>query len=137
MNAGDILHHTDFTFHDGTKGKKLLIVLNDADLARDETYLIIRTTSRLKGRQMQPGCIAAWRVFYIPPSQNEFFTDPTVLQLDDIYEMDASTAVRNGLHETLRKVGSLSRKTFAQLKNCIKQIKDDISEKHYKLIFKK
>lgn len=63
MNAGDILFHSDFTFHDGTKGTKLLIVLNDPDLARDEPYLVIRTTSRLKGKQMQPGCIAAWKLF--------------------------------------------------------------------------
>lgn len=137
MNAGDILYHTDFTFHDGTKGTKLLIVLNDPDLTSEEPYLIIRTTSRLKGKQMQAGCIAAWKVFFIPPSQNEFFKEPTVLQLDHIYEMDAATVVRNGFHHTLKRVGSLSKETFAQLKNCIKQIKDDISEKHYKLIFKK
>ena len=137
MNAGDILFHSDFTFHDGTKGTKLLIVLNDPDVPRDEPYLVIRTTSRLKGKQMQPGCIAAWKVFFIPPGEGEFFKEPTLLQLDDIYEMDAASVVRNGFQQTLKQVGRLSSQTFAQVRNCIKQIKEDISEKHYRLIFRR
>lgn len=137
MNAGDILFHTEFTFHDGTKGTKLLIVLNDPDLAINEPYLLIRTTSRLKGKQMVPGCIPAWKIFHIPPTEGEFFTQPTLLQLDHIYEMDAVSVVRNGFLQSLKQVGTLSQQTFSQLKNCIKQIKEDISEKHYKLIFRK
>ncbi|MFH0988932.1 MAG: hypothetical protein V1799_02840 [bacterium] len=137
MIAGDILFHTDFTFNDKTKGVKLLIILNNPDLSKNEPFLVIRTTSLLKGKQMQPGCIAAWRLFFIPPSEGEFFKEPTLLQLDAIYEMDAITAVRNGIHHTLKQIGQLSALTLAQLKNCLKQIKDDISEKHYKLIFKK
>lgn len=137
MTAGDILFHPEFTFHDGRKGSKLLVILNNPDLSKSEPYLLIRTTSRLKGKQMVPGCIAAWRVFYIPPTEGEFLKDPTLLQLDDIYEMGAAQAVKNGVEKNLRKVGRLSDLTFAQLKNCIKQIKEDISEKHYRLIFKK
>lgn len=51
--------------------------------------------------------------------------------------MNAAPVVRNGFQQTLKRVGKLSTQTFAQLRNCIKQIKEDISEKHYKLIFSK
>lgn len=137
MNAGDILLHTDFTFHDGTKGTKLLVVLNDPDLKKGEPYLAIKTTSRLKGKQMTAGCLATWRIFYIEPTKEEFFDKPTLLQLDDIYELDASSVIQNGIEQTLKQVGKLSELLFRQLKNCIKQIKEDISEKHYQMIFKK
>lgn len=136
MEAGDILFHSSFKFDDGTTGRKLLIVLNTPDLKKNEPYLIIKTTSRLKGKQMLPGCIAAWNIFYFSPSEGEFFKEPTLLQLDDIYEMDAKTAVRNGFQKNLEIKGKLSIQTLGQLRNCIKQIKEDISEKHYKLIFK-
>ena len=137
MTAGDILHHTDFTFHDGVKGEKLLVVLNDPDLKKGEPYLVIRTTSRLKGKEMQPGCLAGWRVFYCVPTKGEFFDRPTVLQLDDMYELNISTVLRDGLQHSLKQIGQLSDLLLRQLKNCIKQIKEDISEKHYEMIFRK
>jgi hypothetical protein len=137
MEAGAILFHTDFTFHDGSRGKKLLILLNTPDLSKNEPFLLIRTTSQLKGRQMQPGCIAAWRLFYIPHIEVEFFTTPTLLQLDYIYELNPQIFIQNGLDKKLSHKGNLSTETFGQLKNCIKHIKEDISEKHYKLIFRK
>jgi hypothetical protein len=136
MEAGDILFHSSFKFNDGTTGRKLLIVLNTPDFKKNEPYLVIKTTSQLKGKQMVPGCIAAWRIFYIPPAEGVFFKDPTLLQLDDIYEMDATTVLKNGLQKNLELMGKLSTQIFGQLRNCIKQIKEDISEKHYKLIFK-
>ena len=137
MTAGDILFHTDFTFHDGTKGQKLLIVLNNPDLQNEEPYLLIRTTSKLKGKVLQPGCIAAWKVFYVPPKEGEFFVEPTLLQLDDFYELDPAILLRNGFSGNLKAVGALSTLAFAQLRNCLKQIKEDISEKHYAMIFRK
>ena len=137
MTAGDILFHAQFTFHDGGTGSKLLIVLNDPDLPKDEPYLLIRTTSRLKEKQMQGGCIAAWKLFYIPPTEGEYFTKPTLLQLDDFYELTAATVVRDGMQQILKQVGRLSALTLAQLKNCLKQIKEDISERHYRMIFRK
>ncbi len=137
MTAGDILFHTDFAFHDGTRGKKLLVVLNTPHIEKGEPYLVIRTTSRMKGKQMLAGCIAAWKMFHVVPRTGEFFTNPTLLQLDDIYELDAASVVRNGLQQTLKLAGKLGQELFGQLKNCVKQIKEDISEKHYKMIFKK
>ena len=137
MTAGDILFHTDFVFRDGTHGKKLLIVLNTPDVEKDEPYLIIRTTSRMKGKQIQQGCIAAWKMFFIASGGGEYFTEPTLLQLDYIYEMNAASAVRNGLQQSLTQVGNLSQQLFGQVKNCIKEIKEDVSEKHYHLIFRK
>jgi hypothetical protein len=137
MKAGDILLHADFTFQGGTKGKKLLIVLNNPDPDQRELYLVILTTSRFKGKQMVPGCIAAWKLFHVPATEGEYFLKPTLLQLDDIYEIDAASAVRNGLAGDLKHVSNLSALTLAQLKNCIKQIKEDVSEKHYRLIFRK
>ena len=137
MTAGDILFHVQFTFHDGAKGSKLLIVLNDPDLSDDESYLLIRTTSRLKGKRMQGGCIAAWKLFYIPSTEGEYFTKPTLLQLDYFYELKAATVVRDGMQQILKHVGTLSALTLAQLKNCLKQIKEDISERHYQMIFRK
>ncbi len=85
---------------------------------------------------MQPGCIAAWRVFYILPTEGEYFSKPTLLQLDHIYEFDVVSVVRNGIEQSLKHVGDLRTETFGQLRNCVKQIREDISEKHYKLIFK-
>ena len=136
MTAGDILLHSHFKYEDGTVGGKLLVILNSPDTAKNEPYLFVKTTSRLKGKQLTPGCIAAWGIFYIPPHK-DFFDDHTVLDLRDIREIDPTSLVKDHFDGSVNKVNQLSFLTISQLKNCLKQIKEDISEKHYTLIFKK
>lgn len=136
MTAGDILLHSHFTYEDGTVGRKLLVILNVPDVSKNEPYLFIKTTSRRKGKQMIPGCIAAWGIFYIPPHK-DVFDDHTVLDLLDIREIDPASVVKDHFEGHITKLSQLAALTFSQLKNCLKQIKEDISERHYQLIFRR
>ena len=134
--AGDILCDDRFRFSDGTIGKKLFVVLNDAD--PPDPWLVVKTTSKSKRfANVKAGCNASKRVFYIPGSVQEAFKLDTYIQLDEIFEYTATQFISGSWKKEITSIGQLSAMTFSQLKNCLKKLRDDISEKHYRLIFKK
>jgi len=134
--SGDILCDDKFKFTDGSMGKKLFVVLNDAE--PPAPWLVVKTTSQSKRYQnVKAGCNADRRVFYITASSHQVFKLDTYIQLDEIFEYTATQFINGTWNKDITSIGRLSAETFSQLKNCLKKLRDDISAKHYNLIIKK
>ena len=65
---GSIFVAENFIFSDGTKGKKLLVLLNNP--ASNDPYLLVKTTSQKHSKPDNPGCIENYhhlRFYFVPP----------------------------------------------------------------------
>jgi len=133
--AGQILYHKNFIFIDGNTGTKLVVVLNTGD--NSEISLILKTTSQSKRYEgVGKGCNPQKRVFFVPAGWQRCFKLDTYIQLSQILEISTEKLLKGVFSKNIRMIDSLSADCFAQLKNCLKQFKDDISTQHWKLIFK-
>lgn len=136
MAKGDIYLHSEFEFSDGTKGRKYFIILFEPD-NDDLPYLVIKTTSQLKGYTYNIGCNDKRKVFFIPQKNNAAFPVDTLLQLHEIYEITTIEFLQGCITEqVIEHKGVLAAVTIAELINCIKKIKEDIPEEHFELITK-
>lgn len=98
---GYVYYDNDFVFSDGTKGKKLFVVLGDSRLDKD-FVLVARTTSKAKTK-CDLGCYCnQYPPCFCIPCQESCFNLDTWIMLDDIAEYDSDT-----LSSWLRK-GTLS-----------------------------
>jgi hypothetical protein len=134
--AGDVLFHKEWVFDDGTKGRKLLVVLNTPpDI--DTPFLVVKTTSNsdfYKG--VNVGCNLSKRVFFVPKSDEPCFDCDTYIQLHIIGEITTEQLLRGCFAKVIIPLEtSVSAKCFSQIKACLKNLKNDISTKHWKLIF--
>jgi len=137
---GEILRYYDWPFEDGSKGDKLLVVLNIAENI-DLPCLVLKTTSQSKRYEgVRQGCnphpYPPKRVFFIPLHWQECFSVATYIQLAEIFEIPTEELLQGALSKRIRMMGSLSADCFTQLKNCLKRFKEDISKLHWNLIFK-
>jgi len=133
MARGDVYLHSAFPFHDGASGKKLFVVLNDP--VNDEPYLVIKTTSNLRGKSFETGCNPRSRVFFIQGKAGSVFPIDTLLQLSDIYEFSGTEFLKGHMVEkVIEHKTTLHHETVAQIINCVKKLKEDISIKHFTLI---
>lgn len=136
MSRGSVYFHSQFPFHDGEIGQKRFVVLNEP--SQDEPYLVVKTTTNLRNKTYKEGCNATQGVFYLPANKESAFPKNTLIQLLEIYDFSAVEFLKGHLTEqVISPVGDLSELTIAQIINCLKQLKDDIDERHYKLIFRK
>ncbi len=136
MAKGDIYLHSEFEFSDGTKGRKYFIILFEPN-NEDLPYLVIKTTSQLRGKTYNIGCNDKRKVFFIPQKNNPVFPVDTLLQIDEIYEITTIEFLQGCITEQIiEHKGKLAPVTIAELINCIKKIKVDISEEHFELITK-
>ncbi len=133
MAKGAVFFHSDFPFHDGEKGRKFFVILNDPQ--DEEPYLVIKTTSQLHNKSYQKGCNERFGGFFIPAGTEKLFAISTLLQLIEIYEFSAEEFLKGSMQEkVITSIGNLDSMLIAQIVNCIRKLKDDISEKHFKLI---
>lgn len=134
MACGDIYLHASFKFTDGTFGKKFFVVIYEP--SDDNTpYLILKTTSNKRDNVYNTGCNEKLRSFYIPQGTCPSFPIDTIIQLEEIFEMSVIEFLKGAIEEDIiNHKGCLKEITFRQLINCIKKLRDDISEKHYNLI---
>ena len=66
------------------------------------------------------------------------FPVDTIIQLHEIFEFSSEEFLRGSLTDkTIEYKNTLTNNTKAQLINCIKKLKEDISEKHYGMINRK
>jgi hypothetical protein len=132
---GDILCHKEFEFEDGTKKTKLLVVLNSAD---DKTScLALKTTSQIKRYSgSRQGCNPDQKVFYAPAIWQKCFDADTYIQLPQIFEFSTHDLISGGLAKRFYIQKSITSECLARLKNCLKKFKEDISQHHWKMIFK-
>ena len=132
---GEILFHTDYVFEDGSKADKLFVVLNAADI--NVPCLILKTTSQSERYEgVRQGCNPQKRVFFVPTDWGKCFKLVTYIQLPQILEISTEELLKGVFSKNISVVNSLSADCLAQLKNCLKQFKEDVSPHHWKLIFK-
>ena len=132
---GEILYYQDYVFEDGASADKLFIVLNAADIKLPS--LVLKTTSQPKWYAgATRGCNPQKRVFFVPANWDKCFKRDTYIQLPQIIEIPTLELLSGSLSKRIRFVGSLSGDCFAQLKNCLKGFSKDLSERHWKLIFR-
>lgn len=132
---GEVLCHDRFQFSDKTFGRKLLVVLNNP--APRDPCIVVKTTSQAKRyRGAKPGCNGKMRVFYLPDTRKEFIKGDTYVQLDETFELSVVELTASILKKEVNSIGTLTTLTVSQIRNCLKQVRLDIPERHYKLIFK-
>jgi len=134
---GQILCYQDFEFDDHSKKEKLLVILNDADT--DAVCLVLKTTSQsrhykgvVKGCNPEP----EKKVFFVPTGWQQCFRVDTYIQLPQIIPITTDKLLAGDISRKIFISSSLTPECFTLLKNCLKQFRDDISDRHWKLIFK-
>jgi hypothetical protein len=134
-NPGDILCCKDFQFEDGSKRDKLFVVLNIAD--GETSYLVLQTTSQSrKYPGVNQGCNPAKKVFFVPVNWANCFKLDTYIQLPQILEFSVPELIGGSLSRRISVTNALSSDCLAQLKNCLKKFKRDLSERHWNSIFR-
>lgn len=132
---GDILLYKDYVFEDGSQGDKLFVVLNNTDT--NSPCLLLKTTSQPKRYQgVKAGCNYTRNVFFVTLTmgQNCFDCD-TYIQLPQIIELPIVELLKGGLANKIARICCLSSGCFAQLRNCLRNFREDLSDTHWKLIF--
>jgi len=133
---GDVLCDDNFQFSDGRTGKKLFVVLNNAKPG--EPCLVVKTTSQSQRyTNTKIGCNPDKKVFYVPGSPTGSFLQDTFIQLDEIFPYSPDELLQGYWQKRIRPISKLPDLTFRQLKNCLKTVKRDISERDYEMIFRK
>ncbi|RPI14409.1 MAG: hypothetical protein EHM58_16500 [Ignavibacteriae bacterium] len=137
MACGDVYLHKNFRFSDGQYGRKYFVVIYEPD-DNESFYLVLKTTSHIKSSNISIGCNESIRGFYIPHGNSSVFPINTIIQIQEIFELDLSDFLKGANQRgDISYIGCLEKLLLSQLINCIKRLKDDISEKHYKFIIKK
>ncbi len=132
---GDIIFINDFEFDDGSKRDKLFVVLNVTN--GGTPCLVLKTTSQSKRYpDVTQGCNPNKKVFFVPISWESCFKVDTYIPMPQIFEFSAPDLIKGALKKQIAVINSLSQNCFAQLKNCLKKFKEDISERHWHIIFK-
>jgi len=138
MARGDVYLHLNFPYSDGTYGKKYFVTIFEPEESSKEPYLVLKTTSKLKGRSFNIGCNERSQVFYIPAKNINVFPENTLIQLQEIFEFSSEEFLKGSLTDrTIEYKDTLQEITNSQLKNCIKKLKEDISVSHYEMITRK
>lgn len=128
VSRGAVYFDKNFVFSDGTRGPKLLILLNTPK--KDENYILVKTTSQQKNKPAISGCIEGHHKVYYLPSQKDFFRDNTWVQLDDYFPFLPAEA-----NSRFKKAGRLTDKTIDKVVKCFLKINElDLSPKIRKLI---
>jgi len=132
---GQILFYENFPFENGSTKDKRFVILHVADI--NLPCLVLKTTSQAKWyKGCQEGCDPQKRVFFVPLSWRECFPRDTYIQLPQIFEISAAEIFAGTLSKGMRLMSALSVDCFARLKNCLKKFKGDISQEHWRLIFR-
>lgn len=132
---GQILFHKDFEFTDSSKKDKILVVLNHTD--KDSVCLVLKTTSQSKHYEgVKKGCNPQKKVFFVPISWEQCFKVDTYIQLPEIFEIPCDILLAGDISHKIYVRSSLPPPCFKLLKDCLRQFREDISERHWKLIFK-
>jgi hypothetical protein len=142
FRIGSIFFHTRFEFHDGGVDEKLLILMNTPE--RKEVYIFTTVTSqeliyskkgpvagnvRLKKKGCQPGPLE----FFIPANDDFFYKDTWIQLYPPELNRANKEEVANAIFNTkvMQHKGFLSDNNIAELKNCIKKLKNDISTENF------
>ncbi|MBW8003215.1 MAG: hypothetical protein FVQ80_14540 [Planctomycetes bacterium] len=133
LRSGCILFDTTFKFKDKEIGEKLIVILNNP--LKGQPFLVCRTTSKEKSyrKKIPKGCQQKGKYFFSERG-DAYFKDDTWLQLDDIYEYNNVEMLRKKFKGTLQILENLNDNILRQIKNCINNESEDISQEHLQMI---
>jgi hypothetical protein len=116
------MYHDDFLFHDGSRAKKLFIILG----CKNDRFLVAKTTSQNGNKSLVPGCHPADRFhnFYIEAGKG--FRKNTWICLHEFYEFSASELTQLRSEGSIYKICDMTQAVMDDLTDCAKQ-SDDIS----------
>ena len=135
--AGDVLFYKEWVFEDGSQGRKLLVVLNTPpDI--DTPLLVAKTTSNSKHYSgVNAGCNPSKRVFFVLQSDEPCFDCDTYIQMHGIWEITTEQMLSGSFARVIIPLETpVSPRCFQQIKGCLRNFRDDISTKHWNLIFR-
>ncbi len=120
---GSVFVADNFIYEDGTKGKKLLVLLNNP--APNDPYLLVKTTSKRHSKPDTLGCIENYHQVYFVKANSPFFKKDTWIQLDDYFPFNQET-----IGKKLKRIGVLPEKTIKFVISCFLKINEqDLSPK--------
>jgi hypothetical protein len=116
MTPGTILCDNEFEFSDGTKGKKLLIVLNDGQTGR---YIIVKTTSNPVYKGITYGCQSGDRYpnFFLPKGSC-CLREETWVMLDQFFEFSSHDLLSKSFSGQINRIGVIPEESLVHLLNC-------------------
>ena len=121
MTPGSVLFWKNFSFTDGGKSDKLLIVLNHQ---RDGQHMLVPTTSMYrKWRPRENGCQASQGYFFVPEENKDFDTETWIL-LDDPQVKEISELEEREDDRTMRLLFQLDLSFVKAIVNCFKKTED-------------
>jgi hypothetical protein len=125
MKPGTLCEDTEFVYRDGTKGKKILIVLNDGSAGY---YIVIKTTSRDTYKGITYGCQSSDRYpnFFLPKGCC-CLSKPTWAMLDDFFEFNGQELLAKHFSGQMRRIGVLPEKIVKELLHCAANC-DDVTK---------
>ncbi len=126
MIPGTILFDNNFEFSDGTRGRKLLVVLSDGE---DGYYVVVKTTSNATYKGNTFGCQNDDRYanFYLPDGSC-CLKGQSWIQLDQYFEFSAAEFLSWHFSGRVNRIGVLTTGIAIQLLHCASEA-PDISER--------
>ncbi len=122
---GNIYFYPDFTFHDGDKSNKLIILLTKST-CQNKMFVFCITTSQQKFRCKSYGC-NRFKAYFFIPEEKDIFKKDTWLLLDDLYSFKPEKIKCEEFEKKVRIIGKLKKGNLSALIGCIKKI-DDIPD---------
>jgi hypothetical protein len=123
---GTVFYNDQYIFENGTSKPKLLVLLNTP--AKNDNYLLVRTTSQPHDKPSRRGCFRNQSVFSIPPGIS-LFEKHTWILLYTLSEVLPET-VRD-----FRIIGLLDHRLTEEILDCLFESQgDDITIHQQKLL---
>lgn len=130
FKLGAVLHWKNFTFSDGSKKNKYLIVLG-AKVGHD--ILMVLATSKQHHRSLNHGCHEQDGYYHIPGTGKDFFPRDTWVILSEPIVASAAEIIGQALAKNIETTGNLRDELARAIINCLKRSKD-VSEMHLSLV---
>jgi len=133
--SGDVFIYFQFPFEDGSHRDKWFVILNTSDISGK--CISLKTTSHPERYQgCTRGCNKTRRCFYAPNNWQTCFTCDTFIQLPQIFEFDTKEIIEGCLKKHMELKQPISSDCLHQLKACLAGFHDDISDRHWAMIYK-
>jgi hypothetical protein len=116
MEPGTLIVDNEFVYRDGSKGKKILIVLNDGTVGH---YIIIKTTSKDTYKGISFGCQFKDRYpnFFLPKGCC-CLKKNTWVMIDQFFEMTSHELLDKHFSGKMNRIGVLPLSILKNLLDC-------------------
>lgn len=131
MTPCTFLFDENFRFHDGQKGRKIFVVLNNGSSGH---YVAAKTTSRGDRYGIQYGCQIMERFpnFHFVKGSC-FLHENTWIQLDAFYEFDAASLLQQVMSGQINRIGVIDTAQALELLTCA-SYSEDLSQLQESLV---